>query len=192
MEASVEILWETLNPGLKRFIRSRVPDADTADDLLQDVYIKLHTHLTSVRDNRKLNGWVYQIARNTVRDYYRERKPKIDDPDDELIERVPANEPEDPDDPMVRLAKGLPEMLDCLPPRYREALILAEIDGVPLKEVAQRLGVSLSGAKTRVMRARRMLRDALLACCHFEFDRAGRVLNYAPRCACCADGGCVQ
>jgi RNA polymerase sigma-70 factor, ECF subfamily len=192
MEASVEILWQSLNPQLSQFIRTRVPDSATADDLLQDVYIKLHTHLSDVRDSRRLHAWVFQIARNTIRDYYRSQSPQLMDADDELIERVPVQDADDADDPMFRLAAGLKRMIDCLPQTYRDALLMAEIEGMPLKEVARRLDLSLSGAKTRVMRARRMLREALLACCHFEFDRSGRVLNYAPRCHCCADGGCVQ
>jgi RNA polymerase sigma-70 factor (ECF subfamily) len=90
----------------------------------------------------------------------------------------------------ARLAASLRSMIDCLPEEYREALILTEFEGITQQELAQRLGLSLSGAKSRVQRGRKMLREMLLACCHFEFDRLGKVIDYYPHCQCCADGAC--
>ncbi|TAK64714.1 MAG: hypothetical protein EPO24_03095, partial [Bacteroidetes bacterium] len=68
---------------------------------------------------------------------------------------------------------------------YREAIKLSEIDGIPQKEVAKKLGISLSGAKSRVQRGRKMLKDLLFECCHFEFDRSGGVIDYYPHVTTC-------
>ena len=76
-------------------------------------------------------------------------------------------------------------MIAALPDPYREALILSEYQGLSQKDVADRLGISLSGAKSRVQRARRQLREMFLACCHFEMDRRGRILDYYARCPEC-------
>jgi RNA polymerase sigma-70 factor (ECF subfamily) len=64
---------------------------------------------------------------------------------------------------------------------YRQAVQLSEIEGLPQQEVADRLGLSLSGAKSRIQRGRLMLKDELERCCRFEFDRRGNVMDYEPR-----------
>jgi RNA polymerase sigma-70 factor (ECF subfamily) len=71
-------------------------------------------------------------------------------------------------------------LLGALPTPYRQALALAEVEGLSQREIAGLEGLSLSGAKSRVQRARRMLRAALLSCCRVELDRHGSVLDYVP------------
>jgi RNA polymerase sigma-70 factor (ECF subfamily) len=84
-------------------------------------------------------------------------------------------------------------MVDRLPEPYREAIILTEYEGRTQKELAEYLGISLSGAKSRVQRAREKLKIMLLECCYFEFDRRGKVIDYHSRsepcliCSCCDD-----
>ena len=68
-----------------------------------------------------------------------------------------------------------------MPEGYREAVQLAELEGLSQQEVAERLGLSLSGAKSRIRRGRGMLKEALEACCHFEFDRRGNMTDYEPK-----------
>jgi RNA polymerase sigma-70 factor (ECF subfamily) len=68
---SLEILWNQLHNRLYRFIRSRLPDEADAEDILQEVFLRIHTHLDTIQDMRKVEGWVYQIARNSIADYYR-------------------------------------------------------------------------------------------------------------------------
>jgi RNA polymerase sigma-70 factor (ECF subfamily) len=73
------------------------------------------------------------------------------------------------------------KLLDELPHPYRQALRLAEFEGATQREVASRLELSLSGAKSRVQRARKMLRGILFECCRIELDRRGGVLDYETR-----------
>jgi RNA polymerase sigma-70 factor (ECF subfamily) len=77
-------------------------------------------------------------------------------------------------------------MVDELPETYREALRLTEYEGLSQKELSERVGISFSGAKSRVQRARAKIKQQLLDCCHFELDHAGRIIDYQPHCACCA------
>jgi RNA polymerase sigma-70 factor (ECF subfamily) len=79
-------------------------------------------------------------------------------------------------------------MVDELPDTYRDALLLTEYQGLNQRQMADRLGISFSGAKSRVQRARRMLRDMLLTCCHFELDRRGAIIDYYQHCCCCNPG----
>jgi hypothetical protein len=68
-----------------------------------------------------------------------------------------------------------------LPPRYRDALILTEWQGMSQDELAKKVGLSVSGAKSRVQRARSQLKQLLLDCCRFEIDRRGNVIDYTSR-----------
>jgi RNA polymerase sigma-70 factor, ECF subfamily len=183
MEA--EAIWKSLNTPLERFIRSKTPDTETAHDLLQDVYIKIHRGIDTLRDNERTEAWVYQIARNTITDYYRREKPTV-----EISDFIVSPEEETEDEITARLTKSVRGMIDFLPDDYREALLLTEYEGLSQKELAERAGISLSGAKSRVQRGRKLLREMLLACCHFQFDRLGKVIDYYPRCQCCAEEGC--
>src|SRR2546423_8933278 len=94
------------------------------------------------------------------------------------------------DDVIKELIPGIKVMVDSLPADYREALYLTEYQGLTQRELAERLGLSFSGAKSRVQRAREKLKQMLLECCHFELDRRGHVIDYQPRCAYCSIGTC--
>jgi RNA polymerase sigma-70 factor (ECF subfamily) len=185
MNYSVEMIWKTFNEPLERFIRRRVPDEDMAADLLQDVYVKIHTNMDTLRDTDRLQSWIYQIARNTVYDYYRTRKAHLEIPEELAM-------PDADDDTSARLAEGLRSMIEELPDEYQVALRLTELEGLTQQELAARTGLSLSGAKSRVQRGRKMLREMLLACCHFEFDRHGKVIDYYPECQCCSEVRCAN
>ena len=179
MVPTTERVWEEFNTGLKKFILTRVPDEPSADDILQEVFLKIHTHIDSLREADKLQSWIYQIARNAIADYYRTNKPKPDLPEISSV-------PEDPfDDVVSDLLPYVKELVDNLPADYREALILTEYQGLTQRELAERLGISVSGAKSRVQRAREKVKLMLLKCCHFQFDRLGRIIDYEPNCDCC-------
>ena len=88
------------------------------------------------------------------------------------------------DDPDRRACGGaawLHELIRSLPDDYRDAVQLSEIEGLSQAEVGVRLGLSLSGAKSRVQRGRALLKRLLQECCHFDFDGRGSVLDCAPR-----------
>ena len=188
MLMTTENLWETFHTGLRRFILQRIPDEQSADDVLQETFLKIHTRIASLRDEDKLQSWMYQIARNAIADYYRQQKATV-----ELPEALPVpDEPVFEDEIIKDLIPGVKAMVESLPATYREALILTEYEGLTQRELAQRLGLSFSGAKSRVQRAREKLKTMLLDCCHFEFDRLGKIIDYAPNCACCTDGGCGE
>lgn len=186
-----EDIWETFHTPLAQFIRARVDDPAAADDLLQDVYVKIHTNLSHVRDEERLQGWVYQIARNAVNDYYRRLKPNA--PLDETgtllagISADTSDEDAEAEQMRQRLALSLRLMIDQLPEHYRQAVILAELEGMSQREMAERLGLSLSGAKSRVQRGRALLHEMMLACCHFQLDRYGTVIDYTPRSQTCVN-----
>jgi RNA polymerase sigma-70 factor, ECF subfamily len=175
----VEQLWDQYSRRLLAFIRKRVGDEAEAEDILQEVFVRVHRHLCCQAQWDRPDGWFYQIARNLIIDHYRRQRETSEIP--ESLEAESAEE----EDPEAILALSLNEMIAALPEPYHQALILTEYQGLSQKQLAQSQGLSLSGAKSRVQRARQKLRDMLLSCCHFELDRRGRVLEYYQRCCCC-------
>ena len=118
----------------------------------------------------------FLIARNTVIDHYRARKETVP-----VLEDLTA---ETESEPLEReeLKASFRRMIFSLPDPYREALVLTEFDGMSQKALAKRLGISVSGAKSRVQRGRAQLKEMLDECCVFEFDPRGRVIDCHPRC----------
>ncbi len=190
MLTTTEHIWDEFHAPLQQFIRRRVSDETTAEDILQDVFLKIHQHMETLRDVRKLESWIYQITRNAIVDSYRSTRPTTTLAAAEVL-NLPGELPDD--DIVSELLPSIRAMVRSLPELDRQALVLTEYQGLTQKELAERLGLSLSGAKSRVQRAREKLKQQLLECCHFELDRRGHVINYQPRChncetvACCTD-----
>lgn len=176
--------WERLRAELVRFVRTRVDDEGTADDIVHDVLLRALAALEGPEPPRHLRGWLYRATRNALVDYYRARRPASELPED-LEKRPPESERAAERD----LARCLEPLLARLPPDDRVTLALAEVEGLAQKEIARRSGLSLSGAKSRVQRARARLRAALLACCRVEVDRRGGVLDFEAR---PSGAGCVS
>lgn len=182
MNATLEHIWHEFAEKLGQFIRSRVSDPATAEDILQDVFVKIQKRLGQLQDPARLEGWIYLIARNAIIDHYRTRKETV-----EVPETLPA-EPDGQDGELAELKASFRRMIYSLPEPYREALVLTEFDGITQQQLAERLGISLSGAKSRVQRGRGQLKRMLDECCTFEFDRRGKVIDCSPR----AKAGCKE
>lgn len=186
MTVSATDVWEDFSSRLKGFILKRVRDEHDAEDILQDVFLKVHRNLHNLKDEDKLKVWVYQITRNAVHDYYRHRKVAVD-PMQHVDSWV---EDPVPDDVTKEVASCLRPMLDALPEIYRDAIVLTEFEGLTQREMAQKLELSLPGAKARVQRGRKKLEELLLGCCHFQFDRRGNILGVEPKAESCRYCGC--
>lgn len=180
-EITIPVEWAALRKQLCLFICNRTPNGEDAEDILQEVLLRIHANYDSVRDLKKLESWMYQIARHSIIDYYRSSRPES-----ELVEEILVADEEDlPDSAAQDLAPAILQIIQTLPPVYRVALTRVDLEGGSQAEVAESLHVSLSTLKSRVQRGRQMIRANLLACCHFEFDRRGKVLDYYQHCACC-------
>lgn len=184
-QAIVEQAWATFRAPLLQFVRRRVADEASAEDIVQDVFLKVHTHIGTLSDSSKLQSWLYQLTRNAVIDHYRRMRFTVAVPED-----IPALAQADENDAVARLVPAVNAMVAALPAIYHEALRLTEYEGLTQKELATRLGISVSGAKSRVQRARRLLRQMLLDCCHFELDPRNAIISYQPHCACCTTNDC--
>jgi RNA polymerase sigma-70 factor (ECF subfamily) len=179
-DKNIEAIWVTFATRLRAFILKRVAHEAAADDILQDVFLKIHSHIDSLNDPARLESWIYNITRNAIADHFRSRRPV-----EELCDSLTAPpEPAEGDD-QLDLTPAIRRLIGSLPEVYRRALVMTAYEGLTLKQVAERSGISLSGAKSRVQRAREKLKEMLLECCHLEFDRFGKVIECEPRRACC-------
>ena len=172
--------WQEHRSELYRFALRRVRDEASAEDIVHDVLVKAYSRQRTLKEPSKLRPWLYQITRNAIVDYYRSQKPAQAVPDDFV--REDTNEEDD--HAKKELARCLVPLLNELPDLYRQALRLAEFEGATQREVASQLGLSLSGAKSRVQRGRKMLLGVLLKCCRVELDRRGGVVDYEAREGC--------
>lgn len=167
----------TLRADVRRFIARRVEPA-ALDDLVQEVFLKVHESAAELRDADRIGPWMFRVARNVVVDHLRKRRHRQHASLDEAEEPV-ASEPEVNFN--EEMAAWFRPMVDLLPDEYRVALELTEIEGLTQRELAERAGLSLSGAKSRVQRAKQLLEGVVRACCEFEVDVHGNFVSCRPR-----------
>lgn len=182
MTTDVETAWIDLSTRLRKFIRSRVANDATADDLLQDVFLKISRRGDDWENAGHLEGWLFRVARNAIIDHYRTRRHNVE------IEDIYADENVADPDCYEDLKASFRRMVNELPETCRDAIVFTEFEGLSQIELAERLGISVSGAKSRVQRARRHLRKMLEDCCRFEFDRRGHVIDCLPH----TNAGCAE
>lgn len=172
----VDDVWSEIANRLRLYIRSRVEDSHTADDLVQDVILKAQLNLHSAPMD-KLSAWMFQIARNVVIDHYRSRKHR------RSIELVNEKAIEESDTVIVSELSGcIRPMLARLPDASREALEQTDLGELTQTDLANQLGLSLPGVKSRVQRAREQLRSVLVSCCAPKTGSDGSVVSHSCDC----------
>jgi RNA polymerase sigma-70 factor (ECF subfamily) len=163
---ALEQIWRSFSARLGQFVRARVADTATAEDILQDVFVKLQKRLGEFQDPAKIEGWLFLVARNAIIDHYRTRKPTLEVPESLPVE-LPATEAIEIEELHTRLT----QIIQRLPKKYREAFMLTAFEGLSQEELAKHLGISVSGAKSRVQRAREQVKELVLEFCRHEFCR---------------------
>jgi RNA polymerase sigma-70 factor, ECF subfamily len=185
VQKTTEAIWLDYSNRILKFIQHRVQDPVVAEDIRQDVFLKIFERIDSLRNSEKLHSWMYQIARNAIVDYYRANSK------DEILS---ANLEPAPDitDLQTRqeMAGWLEPVISLLPDTYREAVRLSEIEGWSHQQVADHQKITLSAAKSRVRRGKLLVKEILTDCCQFDFDQRGRVIDYHRRTDSCSPFRC--
>jgi len=161
---------------MKSFILRRVKNQQDAEDIVQDVFIKAQMKSNQLKEAEKFTAWMYTMTRNSIMDYHRARKKTIEP--EALAQADEYNEFND------CVASCINQLMHTLPSPYREALELTEKENLPQKDLAVRLGISYSGAKSRVQRARQMLKEKMDALYDIKTDGYGNVLVCEDRVPC--------
>jgi RNA polymerase sigma-70 factor (ECF subfamily) len=163
---------------LRPFVERRV-HRDDVDDVLQEVLERVHAGVGSVEDETHYVAWLHRVAPNVVADHHRRRGREGEKREAFAAAwQSPEEERLDAEETLAVFVRAFVEMA---PSPYREALSRTELEGLTMREAAEREGVSLTAMKSRVQRGRRLLRELFEACCEIALDARGRVLDYEPR-----------
>jgi RNA polymerase sigma-70 factor (ECF subfamily) len=178
---SFEEIYERFRPGILRFL-SRFVGENEAEDVAQEVFLRVDRGLAEFRGESSIGTWIYRIARNGALDRLRRRSAYH-----EGVREIQAHgRDEDPADVMsllpdeqVSIERQLigKEMSECirgridtLPESYRRVLVFSELAGMTNAEIASALGVSEGAVKIRLHRARSLLREDLGTHCTLYHD----------------------
>ena len=185
--------WRELRARLLGFVGRRVGNPEEAEDVVQDVLVRMQRNIDTLSSADRLDAWAFRIARNAVADHYRSRgrRDLTGEAASKAMEGLGADAAEPTSDARAEMAHCIAPMVRRLPDTYRRAVELTELEGMSQAAAAERLGLSVPGAKSRVQRGRARLREMLLRCCQIETDRRGRVVGFEARegegCASCGD-----
>jgi len=181
-----EVIWRDIHDRLLSYIRPRVASFHDAEDILQEVFLRIHKNRDRLNDVQNVPAWVYRIAANAISDYYRARAKvggalaenatasSVDAPASSQPEVIRDKGPE----MTVELARCMEPLVQRLPEHYGEAVSLTDLGGLTQKEAAAQLGLSVSGMKSRVQRGRSKLKALLLDCCRVELDQRRRIVDF--------------
>ena len=194
-QAADDARWLAFVEPLRAFLRRRVPAGVEVDDVAQDVFLRLARHRATMADVRDLDAWVFRVARAALTDAWRaerrralrasDRDPDSLAPDDEEIELAGNNTDHAPE-ARAEISACVRPFVAALTPAHRRALELTTVGGLTQEEAARREGISLSGMKSRVQRARATVLRDIQNCCGVQRDSRGVVQSLGPA----ADGSC--
>ncbi len=143
-------------------------NADDAEDLTQEVFIKVYKSLGSFRKDSKFSTWIYRIAYNTCVDNHRKKKFKLlslyrgESKENEIDIPAPGPAPEEKiiSNERYNLIK---ECIAQLRPKYKSVIILRDIQNYSYQEIADILDIPMGTVKSNISRARGLLREALMS-----------------------------
>lgn len=179
IDAEARGAWRDLERKLRPYVARRVASAAEVDDLIQEIFLKLHQASSTLADEESFGGWVYRIARNAIVDHARTKRrdsPLSDgceDPsedDESLTEQLRSD-----------LGECVALFVSRLSSPYREAITLTELQSLTQREAAEVLGISLPALKAQVLRGRAKIRDMFDDCCLVSVDSRGRVVECEAR-----------
>ena len=166
--------WRAHEAELQAFLARHARDADAAQDLLQEVFVKALRQGRGFCELEQPRAWLFRVARNALVDAARLQRPSV-----ALADELPAPAADEraPVDALdACIARNLPWLAD----EDRDIVQRCDLDGQTVRAYAEARGLSLAAAKARLLRARKRLRDLLVARCGVHFDADGSV--------CCHDG----
>lgn len=161
-------LWNQYSEILKRFIISRVKDPEVVNDLLQETFIKVHLNLDTLKKQESIKSWIFSIANNIIIDYFNKQSKKTSLPTNLTTVDEENKEEHTAIDCILPLINNLPST-------YKEAMILSEIQGLKQHEIAKKLSISVSGAKSRIQRGRNLLKQGYINCCSYTLNEKGEL-----------------
>ncbi len=169
----LEQIWNDYSGALRGFLRKRVSDEADVDDLLQEILLKTHGHLSEVRDPAALRAWLFQVARNATVDFYRTRGKA------QAVNAADLWYGEAEEAGALRDLEGCVDVfLSALPEQDADLLRAIDLEGRRQKDVAAELGLAYSTLKSRVQAARDKMAAQYRACCALELGARGEIIDF--------------
>lgn len=180
--AAATALWAEFAAPIRAFVRRRAPLGVDPEDVLQEIFLRLVRHLPTVAEVERVDSWIFRIARTALIDAQRAQRRR-DGRASSVEPDALTGADDDAEAPTAvrELAPCLAPFLARLDEPYRSALDLTGPQGFTQQEAARIAGISTSGMKSRVQRARTQLRAMMLRCCEVDLDSRGAVIDYVVR-----------
>jgi RNA polymerase sigma-70 factor, ECF subfamily len=179
-------IYAQFHQSLLSFIRSKIRSREDAEDILQNVFIKISANINNVSAEEKLRSWIFTVTRNAIIDYYRANASRKNVALDNYLEETIFEETSV--DSTQGLDQCMNSMIDLLPEEYKEIIVDSELRGIKQKDLAEKYSMAYPSMRSRVQRGRERLKQLFFNCCHIETDRHGNVLDVRGRTDC--DGPC--
>lgn len=175
----IEKIWHKFHQQLLAFIISKVTDKACAEDILQDVFIKVIKSIQQLQDDEKLQSWLYQICRHSIIDYYRNKPMPANN---EILDSLIAED--ENHQQQAQLSRCILTLINQLPDDMSQILVDSELEQNKQKDIAQKYRLTLPATKSRIQRGRILLKKKLMACCEFEFNEDGPEAQCNNQCGC--------
>ncbi len=172
----VSSLWSDYKNGLQFYILKKVKDKDISNNLSHEVLMKIYNSCCSNNEIKNIRSWMFQIAHNTTIDYLK-KENKFTNEVPEIFEKDENNSYKEAEELMKPLIELLPE-------KYAVPLQLADIEEIKQVEVSKKLNLSLTATKSRIQRARKLLKEKIIECCNLELDKKGNLLSLEIKQSC--------
>ncbi|HDT5733310.1 TPA: sigma-70 family RNA polymerase sigma factor [Enterobacter kobei] len=164
----MRVFWRQHEAELSRFLKSKTGDSEKAADLLQELFLRARAHSDRFCQMEDPRAWLYRAARNLLTDEYRTTRPFVELEENALF-------PDDSPDGISTLDICLPETLQALSDDERWLIEEADLNRRPQQLLAGELGITLTAFKSRLLRARKHLKEAITERCQIEADDTSAV-----------------
>ena len=172
-----EELYSDFETPVYNFILRMARNDQLAQDLTQDIFVKIYQNLATFRGEAKLSTWIYQIANNTYLDYLRassfkkqNRTDILEDEEELQVEEI--DKILSIDEQLIKAEENdcVHEYVNKLPEDYRTVIFLHDLQGLKNREIAEVLGSSIDTVKIRLHRARKKFRTVCANDCNLYRD----------------------
>ena len=183
MNKKIRNIYIKFNSDLLKFIKSKIDNKQDAEDILQNVYIKIDKSLGKLNDESKIKSWIFTITRNTIFDFYKKKQKHPYELNDDILNVI---EKDDNNNYLSEMTGCISHMLKELPGNYSEALKIVYLEWKSQKELSEKLWISIPWAKSRIQRGRRILKENFIKCCKPEYNKNWNIIDlHKKKCTKC-------
>lgn len=169
-------IWLTSKAGIYNYALKQTKDKEIANEITQQVLMKVYQACFKNREVHNVRSWLFQIAHNAIIDYQKQQQKKNFVNLDSSISDHPSV--------WSDLAIFIEPLISFIPEKYAIPLKMHVFEGLKQKEIAAQLNLGLSATKSRILRAKNLLRKEIEACCHLEKRTDGQILSFRIKESC--------